>query len=211
VEEHRRRGDLLGQSRLLGQDSASRGHQFVYGKPSFSATGRSKQSYGASELLRGKFSNGVTDADPDLGKSITPGFRNIQNAERSFGCPSIRSDIPKISISRRSIADSQNYGDDATAAELINPHAYANLAIDASALQQLKPKDSLISLFRKIGFNNIHDDIYDAIFYEASANSPNWNGEPLAAINIFRACLNAYLESIDTGREEQWLSDHGLM
>lgn len=46
-------------------------------------------------------------------QSITPGFRNAVADRRAFGVPTIRSDIPPYA--RRSVADTQNYGDDSSA------------------------------------------------------------------------------------------------
>jgi EF-hand domain-containing family member B len=202
VEAFRKRQDQLGHSRHLGQDSDKRGLDFVYGK------GRKGQNFGAAEVLRGKYTAEQQLADPDLGKSITPGFRNIQAPGRSYGCPSIRNDIPKVTIAKRSIADSQNYGDDATAAELINPHQYSSLTIDSSAMDELKPKASVVSVFKKIGYAHIHDDILSAVFDEAaSSQSPAGTH---CSVNAFRNILNQYLESIEMGTEEQWLADHGL-
>lgn len=48
-----------------------------------------------------------------LEQSITPGFRNAVAEGRAFGVPSIRSDIEPYT--KRSMADTQNYGDDANA------------------------------------------------------------------------------------------------
>lgn len=204
VEAYKKRQDHLGQSRYLGQDSDVRGINFVYGK------GRKGQNYGASDVMKGKYTAEQQAPDVDLGKSITPGFRNIQDPGRSYGCPSIRNDIPKVTIAKRSIADSQNYGDDATAAELINPHQFASLAISASAMTDLKSKDAIIALFKKIGYSDIHDDILGAIFDEVSTQSPECDARG-AAVNDFRDALNMYLESIETGCEEKWLIDHGLL
>jgi hypothetical protein len=44
----------------------------------------------------------------DTGKRLRPGYRNVLTT-RCFGCPSIRTDIPNKS---RSIADTENYGED---------------------------------------------------------------------------------------------------
>lgn len=203
VEAFRKRQDQLGHSRHLGQDSDLRGHNFVYGK------GRKGQNFGASDVLRGKYTQEQQQPDLDLGKSITPGFRNIQAPGRAYGCPSIRNDIPKVSIAKRSIADGQNYGDDATASELINPHKYSTLTIDSSAIDEIKPKNTVISLFKKIGYSHVHDDILTAVFDEAASfESPAGTH---CSISRFRDCLNGYLESIEINKEEEWLGEHGLL
>lgn len=204
VEAYRKKQDQLGHSKYLGQDSDVRGINFIYGK------GRKGQTFGAIDVIRGKYTIEQQEPDVDLGKSITPGFRNIQPPKRIYGCPSIRNDIPKISLAKRSIADSQNYGDDATAAELINPHSFASLSINETSLTEIKSKDKIFNLFKKIGYNDIHDDILNAIFNDVCQknNETNIIG---TSVQLFRDGLNIYLESIDMGTEEQWLREHNLI
>ena len=110
--------DMLGQSKNLGQDSASRPRDLVYGKSSGS------KGLSAAEVIKGKYDIRDQRPDEDLGKSITPGFRNLAFSDRAFGCPSIRSDIPALDPSKRSLADAQNYGDDVPAQ---GPHQSARL------------------------------------------------------------------------------------
>lgn len=64
-------GVILGQSKNLGQDSASRSSDMVYGKKN------PNKGLSALEVIRGKYSEEETAPDKDLGKSIMPGFRNI--------------------------------------------------------------------------------------------------------------------------------------
>lgn len=90
----------------------------------------------AAEVLKGRYTSKDLQPDRDLGKSITPGFRNITFQDRVYGCPSIRSDIPCLPPNRRSLADSQNYGDDVPAQELINPPAFSDLSIGPLALNE---------------------------------------------------------------------------
>jgi len=61
--------------------------------------------------------------DKDLGKSAKPNCSNTvrkpEDAHRSFGAPSIRTDIPlKV---KKSVADYQNYGDEPEAIDLLFP------------------------------------------------------------------------------------------
>ena len=62
---------MLGRSRNLGQGSASRGFEVIYGKT------KSGKSYTAAEIMKGRSTVADQLQDRDLGKSITPGFRNI--------------------------------------------------------------------------------------------------------------------------------------
>lgn len=71
VEDFRNMTDKLGQTKNLGQDSASRPKDMIYGKPS------GIKGLSAADVIKGRYTPADTQADRDLGKSITPGFRNI--------------------------------------------------------------------------------------------------------------------------------------
>ncbi|KAJ1418003.1 hypothetical protein B484DRAFT_334009, partial [Ochromonadaceae sp. CCMP2298] len=70
VEDFRNMADILGQSKNLGQDSGLRDKNLVYGKSS------GVKGLSAAEVLKGKYRDSDNLPDRDLGKSITPGFRN---------------------------------------------------------------------------------------------------------------------------------------
>jgi hypothetical protein len=152
----------------------------VYGK-----VGKGK-GVGAGEVIRGRYSDDQTQPDVDLGKSITPGFRNISMDDRSYGCPSIRSDIPCLPVQRRSLADSQNYGDDVPAQDLINPPMFSDLAIAPMIMESHKTKQELTQLFSRIGYE-FDAKTSDAIF-EAAAG-----GQGTTTINAYRNQLNLFI------------------
>lgn len=183
VEDFRNMADMLGQSKNLGQDSGMRPKDLVYGKASGS------KGLSAAEVLRGKYKESDNLPDRDLGKSITPGFRNVTlQGDRVFGCPSIRNDIPAPIVQRRSIADSQNYGDDVPAQDLINPPAFSDLAIGPMAMAEERPKAQVLQLFERIGYS-FDQRLSDHLFYEAS------RGREYCTINAFRNVLNDFLIS----------------
>lgn len=64
-------GDMLGQPKNLGQNTESRPKDLVYGRPS------AVRTVTAAEVLKGRYKEKDNQPDEDLGKSITPGFRNI--------------------------------------------------------------------------------------------------------------------------------------
>lgn len=180
VEEFRNMKDVLGQSKNLGQGSAMRSNEMVYGK-----VGKNK-GIGAGEVIRGRYTDDQTQPDVDLGKSITPGFRNISMDDRAYGCPSIRSDIPCLPVQRRSLADSQNYGDDVPAQDLINPPMFSDLAIDPMIMQSNKTKEELKMLFARIGYE-FDAQTSDAIFAAAA------QGQRTTTINAYRNQLNLFI------------------
>lgn len=179
VEDFRNMKDILGQSKNLGQNSFSRG-DMVYGKAN------KGKGIGAGEVIRGRYTDDDNMPDQDLGKSITPGFRNVSMEDRMYGCPSIRNDIPALPPHRRSLADSQNYGDDVPAQDLINPPAFSDLAIGPTIMQERKTKEKLLELFARIGYT-FNADTADRLFQEASG------GASTATINSFRTVLNEFL------------------
>lgn len=205
VEDFRNMGDVVGQSRNLGQGSGTRPLDTVYGKPSAKPK---KQQPSAIEVIRGKYSEEAQQPDSDLGKSITPGFRNIAVENRAFGCPSIRTDLPAGNKTRRSLADSQNYGDDVPARDLVNPPAFSDTSLPPTAMSEVRPKSKVLQLFAKIGQTSLEPQITEAIFDEASARSGQRGVS--SSINAFRDCLNTFLEAQDSGREQQWRRAHGL-
>jgi hypothetical protein len=71
VEDFRNMADIMGQSKNLGQDSATRPRDLVYGKPS------GTKLFSAADVIKGRYKPEHNLPDRDLGKSITPGFRNI--------------------------------------------------------------------------------------------------------------------------------------
>jgi EF-hand domain-containing family member B len=192
--------DNLGQSKNLGQQSGARPLDYVYGKPSATAIKAANNIpvWGADQVMKGMYTVEQQRPDIDLGKSITPGFRNIARETRAYGCPSIRTDLPKLA--RRSVADSQNYGDDVAAKDLVSPPAYSDLNIDPSTMVTPRSFDSLRSLFVKIGY-----EFPDDVFFVLSKLIETSPGSGTGTIADFRSVLNDFLQAKDSGCETEWL------
>ena len=70
----------------------------------------------------GEFSTTEAKMDPDLGRSLRHGYRNVTlpgDEERTFGVPTIRRD--RVKPDRRSLADPWNYGNEPNALTLLFP------------------------------------------------------------------------------------------
>lgn len=110
--------------------------QHVYGKE---AAKRGPNEWDARACVEGEYSWVEQQPDSDLGKSITPGFRNAVAEGRAFGIPSIRSDIEPYA--QRSVADTQNYGDDSSARQVVGiwvppfPRPLSGRRVEFTALQ----------------------------------------------------------------------------
>lgn len=102
---------------------------------------------------------GAQDID-DLGKSLTPGFRNVETS-RAFGTPSIRTDIPKYE--RSSVADLQNYGDDCNAAYLLRPSLFSSLGLEEDEFDKTLTKECLKRLVINCGLLE-SDDEFECLY-----------------------------------------------
>lgn len=100
--------------------------------------------------------------------------------------PSIRNDIPHKPMATRSLADSQNYGDDLPAQDLITPPAFADSNIGPLAMSELRPKERILQLFSRIGYQ-LDERLADELFYRASG------GREETSINAFRNELNKHI------------------
>ena len=78
------------------------------------------------DCLRGWYSEEEQKAEPDLGKCIKVGRRNVLEQGRSYGVPSIRSDITKPE--RLSCADTRT-----TATKLERAHSCIRIALSSWA------------------------------------------------------------------------------
>lgn len=197
VEDFRDMSDILGRSRNRGQSSSALPFEHVYGQPNRGG------DCSAAQALRGTYSEREQLPDPDLGKSLTPGFRNIAVEDRSFGVPTVRTDLPLHLRCKKSIADAQNYGDGVNSKDLINPPVFSDTAVPEGAFTAKKSQDELERLFERAGFS-VRPDVANVVMDIASDGS----GE--ASIIEYRQVLNQYIVARDLGRESQWLRDHGL-
>lgn len=145
TEDMKALNDQLGRVRNLGHGNKA-SHPKVYGKTSLTAA---LGAWDARACIEGDYSWQDQEPDLDLGKSQTPGFRNVTSETRAFGTPTVRSDIPKLE--NRSIADNQNYGDDVSAQFLLYPQQFASMGVDDSEFSNPRQKDELIDIFRTSG------------------------------------------------------------
>lgn len=199
VEDFRELGDILGTTKNLGQGMHTLPKSTIFGKPSIPVN--QKNTWGAAETIRGEYP--TENKIDDLGCSITPGFRNITTEKRSFGVPSIRTDLPLVDKNKKSMADSQNFGHDPSAKELISPPSFSDLSISATAFYKPMQKEKIIKLFEAINVCLAHD-LWDFI-YDLVPKSDEY----LCSVHDFRVILNDYLYAKETGHETEWLAANG--
>jgi len=85
---------MLGLSKNLGQGQTNRGDEFVHGIKNV----QGNNPWNAARCIHGEPLSNEIIPDHDLGKSVKPNCRNVVRNEddkyRSFGCPTVRTDIP---------------------------------------------------------------------------------------------------------------------
>ncbi|KAJ9435662.1 hypothetical protein DIPPA_26138, partial [Diplonema papillatum] len=96
--------------------------------------------------------------DKNLGKATRPGYRNDSSTDRSFGIPSVRTDIQRPLFKK--VTNNNNYGDDANAYSLICPSKYvANDIREEDFLQPILKQD-MYDLAFKANFQ-LDDDEFE--------------------------------------------------
>jgi len=142
----------------------------------------SKSNSSTSDCLVHTYTSPYNDdheEDDDLGKSLTPGYRNVIT-ERAFGCPTVRNDIQKYD--KASVADASNWGDAVNAGCLLRPSIYSQLGLDEDELIKPRSKAYLQRLFHNCGLIE-EDDNFESVFNRVS------DSQGLASVHSIRAVL----------------------
>lgn len=196
VEDLRSTYDHLGKPRHLGASSSNLPPDHIFGAP------LKKDPGSAWDCIQGQYSADEQQPDADLGRPANYGWKNTSAETRSFGVPSIRSDIPLPG--KRSIADGQNYGDDSSAKELLYPEEFASSGISDAEFVQPRDKKSLRVLFEQIGYK-LPDEIFALVWLDAT-HCGRYTPRGLCSVAEFRDALNNYLEADENGQSavQEW-------
>ncbi|ETV98019.1 hypothetical protein H310_09320 [Aphanomyces invadans] len=189
VEDMKNTMDMLGKPRNLGFNRAT-SPDHVFGlKPA-------RGGPDAAVSIHGTYSFEEQQPDADLGKPVNRGWMNASDEQRSFGVPSIRSDVTPPA--KRSIADAQNYGDDVNAHELLYPNQYSALGVGDAEFITPRPKQFLTNLFNKMGYDTLPADDAEQVYVRATLRT-DYTPKGVASIQDFREALNDYLDARDGG------------
>lgn len=104
--------------------------------------------YTAKTCIQGYYALEDQLPDQDLGRCTKPGRRNVTTETRAFGVPSVRTDIPAPPPSKRSIAANMSYGDECSAAAVLNPQRFDARNVPDRDFLVRRPKDELRALVR---------------------------------------------------------------
>ena len=152
----------------------------IFGKSTSQETSSAAKCLQHPKEAKNLESNGFHSEDlDDLGKSVTHGFRNAFT-ERCFGCPSIRSDIPRYD--RSSIADTQNYCDAVCAGYLLRPSLFSSYGLENNEFGKPRSKEFLETVFLNCDLK-IDDKTFESTFHRVADS----NG--CASIESFRSLL----------------------
>lgn len=161
-----------------------------------------KDEGSAWDCIQGSYSRDEQQPDADLGRPVNHGWRNATSEPRAFGVPSIRSDIP--APARRSIADAQNYGDDAIGKQLLYPEMFASYGVADAEFAQPRGQKQLRALFERIGYS-LPDDVFALLWGVASRTTSDAKGTSpaaaMASVGDFRDALNDFLAARDAGQQ----------
>mmetsp|Transcript_31977 Transcript_31977/g.70018 ORF Transcript_31977/g.70018 Transcript_31977/m.70018 type:complete len:448 (-) Transcript_31977:159-1502(-) len=142
--------------RRVNNDELGKGRNMMQGRPPVPADfayGVSTNDSGvtAAECVRGWYPQEEQLPDQDLGACLRVGRRNVTQETRPFGCPSIRHDIPKPRF--RSVADTQNYGNEVGASALLNPQRFELAGIPDSDFLKRRPQGEVRDILSCAGYS----------------------------------------------------------
>lgn len=153
----------------------------------------------AHESIQGNYSVEEQQPDKDLGKAIRAGWRNNQNnIERTFGCPTVRNDITPPA--RRSLNDSQNYGDDTNASKLLYPSRFTHIGVDDTDFTVPRSKDELRTIFENIGEKHSEEEFQRC--HERAVQIYGINNE--TSLEGFRKVVNELKDAQDRHQKPHW-------
>mmetsp|Transcript_8529 Transcript_8529/g.10787 ORF Transcript_8529/g.10787 Transcript_8529/m.10787 type:complete len:282 (-) Transcript_8529:361-1206(-) len=157
-----------------------------------------QQEWTAVETIQGDYSHEEQQPDKDLGKAVRPGWRNSHEPERTFGCPTVRNDIKPPT--RRSLSDSQNYGDDTNASKLLYPSRFTHIGVDDVDFASPQSRNEIRMLFASTG-QTFSDEDFRKLFDRAAIVS-GFNNQ--ASVDAMRNVINEKLNAADYGTVPKW-------
>lgn len=185
--DHRRTKDRLGKCRELGLRPANDADM------TFGVKSNIVNEWGAAECIRGDYTEEEQGPDKDLGRATRPGYRNFNVPGRTFGTPSIRNDIPLPA--KRSVADAQNYGTDATAQELLYPSRFNGIGVNEDDFTRPRDPQQIREIFNAIG-KTFDDHTFACIWWRA-AQTGRWSKHDAVCVQDFRSIAT----EVEEGRQ----------
>uniref|UniRef100_UPI0037E82E0B EF-hand domain-containing family member B n=1 Tax=Semicossyphus pulcher TaxID=241346 RepID=UPI0037E82E0B len=106
----------------------------------------------------------------------------LVSSNRTFGIPSVRSDLPAPRIKR--VSDTNNYGDTSTARDLLHPSVHAVQGVYEEHFFCPRTKKEMAEIFKNVGVN-LSEELFEEAWKLASMKHPS--GE--VCVEVFRNTL----------------------
>ena len=166
--------DMVGRSKSHGSLLPTLGPDHTFGLKS-----KLGDAWNAGRCIYGnpsEITKASLEPDPDLGRDFRYKLKNKKltpidyGYEKTFGVPSIRSDLPKKHFV--SVTDTNNYGDEKDAFELLYPHPCATRGIDDEDFDHLYTKEEIIGILKENNYE-FPESEFNLIYEIAMKNYPN--------------------------------------
>ena len=145
---------------------------FVYGAPSRAPTADGELEWDAGRLIQGEYTEEEQAPDPTIGKTMRhQGYKYEPTAvdpERVYGVPSVRTDLAPKDTAARGLADATSYGNEATAAALVNPGYGAERGVVETDYEVAYGREEMRAFYAATGIP-LGEDEFEAAFAAAAA------------------------------------------
>ncbi|XP_039252366.2 EF-hand domain-containing family member B-like [Styela clava] len=118
-----------------------------------------------------------------IGVGATGALHNLEY--RTYGVPTVRSDLPSPSLRR--VSDRTNYGDESDAYGLISPSMYSQRGVYETDFFQPRSREELRRIFANIGVE-ITAEMFEKLWNAAQHRDPRGKGE--VSVETFRSTLD---------------------
>ena len=170
----RRAHDALGKVKRLGRERLPA--DFVYGAPSRAPTADGEFEWDAGRLIQGEYTEEEQAPDPTIGKTMRhQGYKYEPTAvdpERVYGVPSVRTDLAPKDTAARGLADATSYGNEATAAALVNPGYGAERGVVETDYEVAYGREEMRAFYAATGIP-LGEDEFEAAFAAAAEGGGN--------------------------------------
>ena len=172
AEAHREMAhDALGKVKNLGRGEKLPA-DFIYGAPSRAPTADGELEWDAGRLIQGEYTEEEQAPDPTIGKTMRhQGYKYEPTAvdpERVYGVPSVRTDLAPKDTAARGLADATSYGNEATAAALVNPGYGAERGVVETDYEVAYGREEMRAFYAATGIP-LGEDEFEAAFAAAAA------------------------------------------
>lgn len=189
--------DLVGKSKFKGTLLPSLGPDHTFGLKS-----KLGDAWNAGRCIYGnpsEISKTSLEPDPDLGRNYRYKLKNKKltpieyGIDKTFGIPSIRNDLPKKKFV--SVTDTNNYGNEKDAFELLYPHPCAPRGIDDEDFDKLYSKQEIIGFLEENDYH-IPEEEFNLIYEVGMKNYPNEEEKmsPHSFLSTMRNIKREYLK-----------------